>query len=60
MVQRRLLGQLLLPVFIFTVLCQIGAAVIEQVDDSDLIHMLTGEDNVIVLFSKYLPTLLPT
>ena len=28
--------------------------VIEQVDDTDLVHLLTGEDNVVVLFSKYI------
>lgn len=27
-------------------------AVIEQVDDTDLVHLLTGEDNVVVLFTK--------
>ncbi|XP_013118679.2 uncharacterized protein LOC106095831 [Stomoxys calcitrans] len=39
--------------FILGLLCCSCAAVIEQVDDGDLIHMLTGrEDNVIVLFTK--------
>ncbi|XP_073813690.1 uncharacterized protein [Musca autumnalis] len=43
-----LLGKLL-PLFLLTI---VSGAVIEQVDDTDLIHMLTGEDNVIVLFTK--------
>ncbi|XP_005181499.1 uncharacterized protein LOC101896455 [Musca domestica] len=43
-----LLGTLL-TLFILAIA---SGAVIEQVDDTDLIHMLTGEDNVIVLFSK--------
>lgn len=44
-----LLGTLL-TLFILAIA---SGAVIEQVDDTDLIHMLTGEDNVIVLFCKY-------
>ncbi|XP_075167144.1 protein disulfide-isomerase A4 [Haematobia irritans] len=44
-------GSLLFLLLLGVICCCV--AVIEQVDDGDLIHMLTGrEDNVIVLFTK--------
>lgn len=47
------MGKVFLHLVLFLFIGFLDArAVIEQVDDSDLVHLLTGEDNVVVLFSK--------